>query len=83
MMHVFFILLKSNIPNNSLIDKTVLIIEDMISNKDIENIKIYLDLLIKNSIVSSAGIKFIIKYIYLLDKKQLEILIKKREENYE
>ncbi|TXJ50339.1 hypothetical protein [Brachyspira aalborgi] len=80
MMHVFFILLKSNIPNNSLIDKTVLIIEDMISNKDIENIKIYLDLLIKNSIVSSAGIKFIIKYIYLLDKKQLEILIKKREE---
>lgn len=80
MAHIFFILLKSNISNNSLIDKTMLIIEDMISNKDIENIKIYLDLLIKNSIVSIVGIKFIIKYIYLLDKKQLKILIKKREE---
>lgn len=80
MTHIFFILLKSNISNNSLIDKTLLIIEDMISNKYIENIKIYLDLLIKNSIVSIVGIKFIIKYIYLLDKKQLEILIKKREE---
>lgn len=80
MTHIFFILLKSNISNNSLIDKTLLIIEDMISNKYIENIKIYLDLLIKNSIVSIVGIKFIIKYIYLLDKKQLKILIKKREE---
>lgn len=80
MTHIFFILLKSNISNNSLIDKTMLIIEDMISNKYTENIKIYLDLLIKNSIVSSVGIKFIIKYIYLLDKKQLTILIKKREE---
>lgn len=80
MTHIFFILLKSNISNNSLIDKTMLIIEDMISNKYTGNIKIYLDLLIKNSIVSSAGIKFIIKYIYLLDKKQLTILIKKREE---
>ena len=66
MAHIFFILLKSNISNNSLIDKTMLIIEDMISNKDIENIKIYLDLLIKNSIVSIVGIKFIIKYIYLI-----------------
>ena len=80
MMHVFFILLKSNIPNNTLIDKTMLIIEDMISNKDIESIKNYLDLLIKSSIVSGVGIKFIIKYIYLLDKEQLKILIKKREE---
>lgn len=80
MTHIFFILLKSNISNNSLIDKTMLIIEDMVSNKDIKIIKNYLDLLIKNSIVSMVGIKFIIKYIYLLDKKQLEILIKKREE---
>lgn len=80
MTHIFFILLKSNISNNSLIDKTLLIIEDMISNKDIESIKNYLDLLIKSSIVSGVGIKFIIKYIYLLDKEQLKILIKKREE---